>query len=719
MIRPLPALILFLMPVVALAQRQQVVGPHIDYVFPAGAQRGTAVEVTVGGQNLQGANAVRVSGQGITGTVAPVVDPKTKAVDPKSVKLNLTLAPDAQLGEREIRIISPKGASNRARFLVGQFPEVKEIEPNSEKDKAQRIESLPVVINGQIMQGDLDYFRITAKAGQMLVFQVDARTLLPFIADAVPGWNDVCLTLYNAEGRQLASVDDFRFKPDPVLFFQVPQDGDYLVEVRDVIFRGRADFVYRLTIGTLPYITHAYPLGGRRGTTTKVELFGVNLPERFLDVALPADSPPRRAIQVTPNGIASNAVRFAAGDLPEVEEKEPNNSPEQAMRVEAPVTINGRIQQPGDEDYFVFAAKAKQQLIFDVLARRLDSPLDSILTLYNSKGQELAENDDAVDEGEGLLTHHADSRLVYTIPADGDYTIRIRDVQGKGGQEYAYRLTIAPVQPNFYLYISPDNPQMGQGDTAVIAITAVRKDGFNGEIKLAAQDLPKGFVASDAAIAENQTVAYMTMTSPPDAAMEFYSPAVVGTATVGAQTVTRKALPAEEQMQAFSFRHTVPTQELLLSVKDTPPFVLSVKLPGDKKILEIQQGTEAQIVVRATRRPQPEPKPDPSKPPAKPPPKPPPKDPNAERIALAAANPPPPGITVPQAYLPADKEEVTITIKAEPWARPEIIQNLILGGTRYDAGQPLTRVAPAIPIRVLKPPEKKPPEKKPAPLAKK
>ena len=200
----------------------------------------------------------------------------------------------------------------------------------------------------------------------------------------------------------------------------------------------------------------------------------------------------------------------------------------------------------------------------------------------------------------------------------------------------------------------------------------------------------------------------MTITSPPDAAMEFYSPTIVGTALVGQQTITRKALPAEERMQAFSIRHTVPTQELLLSVKDTPPFVLSVKLPGDKKVLEIPQGGEAQVVVKAVRRPEPVPKPEPGKPA----PKPPPPDPNRDRITVAPLNPPspPPGIGMETVFIPSDKEEVTIKITAAPWTRPDVIQSLILGGTRYRNDQQLTRVAPAIPIKVLKPPEvKKPP----------
>src|ERR1035438_10050341 len=97
----------------------------------------------------------------------------------------------------------------------------------------------------------------------------------------------------------------------------------------------------------------------------------------------------------------------------------------------------------------------------EVMARRLESPLDSILTLYNFKQAVLAENDDWSDPLEAEVTHQADSRIASTFPAAGDYTLRLRDVQGKGGPEYAYRLTIAPPKPDFTLRITPDNPRMG------------------------------------------------------------------------------------------------------------------------------------------------------------------------------------------------------------------------------------------------------------------
>ena len=80
----------------------------------------------------------------------------------------------------------------------------------------------------------------------------------------------------------LAYDERYHFRPDPVVHFEVPQDGDYIVEIHDSIFRGREDFVYRLTIGELPFVTGIFPLGGRLGEKTTVALTGWNLPEKSL-----------------------------------------------------------------------------------------------------------------------------------------------------------------------------------------------------------------------------------------------------------------------------------------------------------------------------------------------------------------------------------------------------------------------------------------------------
>lgn len=669
-------------------QRPPRVGPAIDYVFPAGAQRGKTVEVTIGGQNLKGVESVRVSGAGVTGTALERIDAKT-------IKASLVVAPEAAPGEREIRLVTPDAVSNRLRFLVGQLPEIVESEPNSERKRPETLPSLPVVVNGQLLQGDRDVYRFGARAGQTLVFAVDARRLIPYIADAVPGWNDVCLTLYDANGRELQSVDDTHLQPDPVLVFKVPRNGDYLLEVRDILFRGRADFVYRLSAGELPYLSSVYPLGGRRGTSLRVALEGVNLPLKALDVALPADSPQRREIRVSAAGLLSNGVPFAVGDAPESEEREPNDTPARANRVQLPVTINGRIQRRDDDDYFVFPALAGQRLSLEVRARRLDSLLDAVLTLFGPAGREIAENDDTVDEDEGLLTNHADARLVFTAPAAGDYVVRIRDAQVKGGAEFAYRLTIAPVHPDFTLHVSPDNPQVGPGGSVAILVTAARKDGMNGEIALAMGGLPPGFVSSGAVIAPGQSLAALTLTAPIGAAPQFFSPTVTGTAKVEERALVRVAIPAEEAMQAFSYRHTVPTEELLLAVGAPPPLRLWSRLP-EGQVLKIPQGGEAEVVVKVARTAEsiaPTPPGATAGPPA----------PEAKsQVVITAAPfvPLPPGVSVKTTFIAPEGDEVAVTITAAKSARAGSTQNLILAGSTTIRGQRVTRIAAAIPVRV-------------------
>src|SRR5208337_1134012 len=85
------------------------------------------------------------------------------------------------------------------------------------------------------------------------------------------------MTLRNARGKEVAYNDDYRFQPDPVIFYEVPQDGEYLLDIYDAIYRGREDFVYRIRIGELPFLTGVFPLGGRAGEPIKVKLQGWNL----------------------------------------------------------------------------------------------------------------------------------------------------------------------------------------------------------------------------------------------------------------------------------------------------------------------------------------------------------------------------------------------------------------------------------------------------------
>ncbi|HVP09742.1 MAG TPA: hypothetical protein VMV94_00985, partial [Phycisphaerae bacterium] len=405
-------------------------------------------------------------------------------------------------------------------------------------------------------------------------------------------------------------------------------------------------------------------------------LYGANLPEPVVSVDLCDDCPLRRLLSVTAAGQTSNVLPLATGQLEEVTESEPNDSLVQADRVKVPVTINGRIDRPGDYDFFVFRAQQGQELVIDVRARRLGSPLDSIITLLNTKGGVLARNDDTLDPTEPMLTHHADSRLVWKCPTTADYAVRIADVQGKGGDEYGYRLTLAPPQPDFALRILPDNPRIAPGDTAVLTAEVIRKDGFDGEVRLSATDLPEDWTFRAATISPKENQVRFTVTAPADASPGLISPTFKGIASVGDAEVVREAWPAEEVMQAFGYQHRLATREFLLAVMEGGYFTLSADVPADE-VVEVPLTGEATVVIKAVRAE------------------------GASGPIRLAADGPPRGVAVKSVVIPANQEQATVTLTTTPAASLGVAQNLIIVGTMKAGKGSVSRYAPAIPIMIV------------------
>jgi hypothetical protein len=622
----IPGLALLLM--AAPAVQAQPFSPRLGYVYPAGGRQGTTFQVTVGGQYLANTANAYVSGAGVQAEVVEYNRPLTqkeftdlreklqelqqqKEKDAAALKeiadirakilknppnrqgnpaiaetvtLKVTMAADAEPGPREIRLAAPVGLSNPLLFDVGQLPEfskpaAKIADPQVERFRARfggqptitpaksdTTVALPAIVNGQMMPGAADRYRFQARKGQRLVVAAGARELIPYLPDAVPGWFQATLALYDAKGRELAYDDDYRFHPDPVLYYEIPQDGDYVVEIKDAIYRGRQDFVYRIALGELPFVTSIFPLGGRAGEQTTVEVKGWNLPVASLTMDAKDKGPGVYPLSARKEEWVSNHVPFAVDTLPECLEREPNNKPESAQPVTLPVIVNGRIDRPDDWDVLRFEGHGGSQIVAEVYARRLDSPLDSVLKLTDAAGKQLAFNDDHEDKGAGLTTHQADSWLCATLPADGTYYLHLGDAQHKGGPEYAYRLRLSPPQPDFELRVVPSGINVRGGATVPLTVHALRKDGFSGEIALALKDAPRGFALSGGQVPANQDQVRLTLTVPPVSPKEPLSLSLEGRATIQGREVWRPAVPAEDMMQAFAYHHLVPAKEMKVAV---------------------------------------------------------------------------------------------------------------------------------------------------------
>lgn len=631
---------------VSSAHGQQT--PYIGFVYPAGGQQGTTVQIRMGGQRIDGTSGAVVSGEGVSAKLAHyyrylsnqevtllreqvrllkkeasdearkakarakakgrgnarpspenkerqeliariekrmrewINRPASRALSSIAV-IEVSIAPDAKPGPREIRLITARGMTNPMPFHIGQVPEVarepmltarfqvlgKEAFSQRKRPPEEEEETItiPCTMNGQIASGELNRYRFTAKKGQQLVAAVDARSLVPYIADAVPGWFQPVVTICDADGKEVAYNDDFRFKPDPTLSFEVPKDGEYVLTITDAIYRGREDFVYRVTLGEVPYLTSVFPLGGRAGEQATLEMEGWNLENAKVTVPGPHAKAGIHWVTAKRGSMVTNRVPFAVDTLPECFDAESNNDLAGAQPVKLPIIVNGRIDQSDDWDVFEFEGKAGETIVAEVLARRLESPVDSMLKLTDSEGNVLAFNDDHEDPGVGLNTHHADSYLMFELPEDGTYFVHLGDTTRRGGKEYAYRLRISAPRPDFALRVVPSGGGLRSKAGGAANVYVIRKDGFEGDIVLNLVDPPDGFTSWNVKLPKDKEVVRFGMkTSLKSTDFEPVYLAIQGAARIDDKRVVHEAVPAEDRMQAFLWRHLLPAEDLCVTV---------------------------------------------------------------------------------------------------------------------------------------------------------
>jgi hypothetical protein len=635
--------------------------PHLAYAFPAGFQRGTSCEIVVGGQYLKEADEVHLSGDGVHLEVIgwyramtqgeynnlrmaldqakekliaereargikkrPELDEianeagitedqqrqmqlyRERNADPKrqpneqlqeEVTLKVTVSSDAELGRRELRMLTESSISNPLWLHVGSWKEVRETEPNQPKPDDISVSGFPIVINGQIMPGDIDFFSFTAKKGMRLVINAAARDVIPFLADAVPGWFQAVLVLTDSSGNEVAYADSFHYRQDPVIYFEVPRDDTYTIQIHDSVYRGREDFVYRLTIGETPFVTGVFPLGAKADSESRIELEGWNLTRTYLDVKIPSHRQyrPIRWFDVPQANGASVRFTLQIDNLPEVADQEPNNHPTEAQAITNRMIINGRIEQAGDKD--VFRIEGSGRLVAEVIARRQGSPLDSMLLLTDESGKEIAFNDDHEDKSQALETHHADSLLSANLPKMGTYFLHLTDAQNHGGRDFIYRLKLRPSLPDFELRVVPSSIIAKAGATVPITVYALREDGYREDIALRLVDPPSGFRLDGGVVPGNMDRVRMTLTVPETTSSQPIALDMEGIGKRQGSTsgnITHPVLPAENMMQAFIWYHLVPVEQWNVVIgnrKGTkPPFQIAhatqpIKLPRGGKFI--------------------------------------------------------------------------------------------------------------------------------------
>jgi hypothetical protein len=589
-----PFLVFATLAVLPAGASAQTSYPMITHVTPVAVERGKTTTVVVSGQmNFAGTYQALFEGTGISAVVVPPKG-KPQAVS-REVTLQLKVEPGAALGVREFRVVSHLGISSVGQFVITDHPVVEEKGDNNTRDKANPI-PIPCMVAGRIEAAeDVDYFRFRARAGQTFTFEVLCARLQDRIHD-LQEHADPILTLFDGEGRELAANDDFYFA-DPLLSYTFKADGDYTIQVRDSQYKGNPRWVYALLVSDRPYASHVYPMAARAGQVVELEPVGsaaVAAPR--VKVTAPKQPGLLEVTLETPAG-KTNPVPLWVSGLPQVREVEPNDTPQTATRISVPCGINGRIGKPRDLDHFVFAAKKGKGIRFEVKARRFGtlfrSGLDSVLDVMNAKGAVLASNDDA---------NGKDAALVFVPPADGDYVLRIRDLNSKGGPTFVYHIEADWATPDFTLKCDGDKAMIGPGARTAWFVQLTRTGGFDGPVKVDVKGLPRGVTVNALTIQPGQTQGLLVLSAAADAPRGAALVEVTATATLSldgkTETVTRRVVANQEIYFPGGGRGVFDVKTFGVAVTDTSDVVEVAVTPAQ---VVLKPGGEVKLEVTVKR----------------------------------------------------------------------------------------------------------------------
>ena len=571
--------------------------PKLKSVSPEWIQRGTTIEVVVAGENLGGVTQILFNGDvGLSATNVPAAPPPAKPTvtvestgggisraepaspprEEKRLVVKVTAAADAALGARELRVVAPGGVSNPLNFNVGQWPEIGEKENNTSTPQGQMVD-LPAAISGVISaSAQSDAYRFKAAKGQEMVFEVDAsRRGSPL---------DSSLAVLDAKGKELARNED-ALGLDSLLIFTAPEEGEYVVTLRDFRYQGGGNYTYRLYAGPLPYVETMFPFGGQRGKSVEVAVAGRNLEGTLkLTLAIDPKAPRTQEIRVkTPRGY-SNLIPFNVSDLPDITEVEPNDAVTNAQSVTLPVVINGRIGVAKDIDRFRFKSDKDQKLACDVAASRFGSKLDALLVLTDTNGAVITRNDD---------TAGTDARIEFDAKKDTEYVIALRDLTERGGDRFSYRLTLRPPAgaggPSFSALFLPDTIRIHRQGLMKIRCEVTRAGGFDAPVLFDLEGLPSGVTAEPLLVPGSATSGNLLLAASKEAPLGSTSIRVTASGTIGGKSVSVGASPVSGDktvMQGY------------LTVLDVVPFSLeSLTLS-----LNLEQNQSGTVEVFAQRR---------------------------------------------------------------------------------------------------------------------
>jgi hypothetical protein len=538
--------------------------PTITALSATGMQRGTTLEVILTGTNLANPTGFHTSFP----AKVTLLEDKDKAKQNSQLHVRLEVPAEAALGYHTIRLATSRGISNLRIFCIDDLPQVDEVTTNRDKSVPQ-ILPVPCVVSSKLDAEKSSWFQFHAKAGDRLSFDVIGRRL--------GGPIDPQLSLYDAKTKREIAFDNDSpgCQSDPRISYLFKSAGDFLIEVKDVLNRGGADYAFRLRVGDFPLAVVPIPMGVQRGKKTTVDFAG---PAVAGVAPVTVEGPTDLTVQtvrVAPrgaNGLHGWPVILTVSDFPELVAREANHDPSTAIRIPVPGAFTGRFLKSDQPNYCIFGAKKGQKVLVEAQTLELGSPSLVYMILRNAKTKaEIAKTNPQANPP-------LDQVIDFTAQEDGDYLIEVQHLNYLGGPSEAFRLTVTPSRPSFEISLGLDRFDVAQGGFVPLTLQ-VKRNNFAGPIDVAVHGMAG--LKGQTTIPASQATGVVVLHADQDMAMGPAIIKLVASATIDKETV-KQLVSVRPAVSASLANLPLPPPEfntqVAVAVREHDPFALVARL---------------------------------------------------------------------------------------------------------------------------------------------
>lgn len=463
--------------------------PTLTGIAPAGLNPGESVAVKFSGKLEGSQRRVWTDDPGLVFTVPDGSGNAWVRVDP-------AVRPGVHL----VRLVNAEGVSEVARLMVGPLPRLEEKEPNDEVAAPQKIQKLPVWIQGQLERhGDVDGYGLSLKKGVPVFIRADAYELGSEV--------DLHFHLVNAEGERLASATNARHL-DPRMVYVPEKDGEVVLQVAgfahppvaDVNFAGATKCRYLIAVSDQPVATRVFPAVVSKQGGVEAVLRGPGLKPEASKVKLERDSVfgTRELGFVAPKG-AVMPLSVLHTPFPVGTGKPAGDGG--APFLEPPVVVGGELLDATKPSEWRVTMKKGQKLQARLWSRSLGLGAEGEVTVWSPAGQVVASTPSPADV-------FLEPVVPWTAAVDGDYRVVVRDLFGRAREGMEFVLEIAAPEATCTAELVVVKPatfpavRVPAGQTGAQKVKVTLGGGWKEPVVLRVGGLPEGVSAAEVGVPE-------------------------------------------------------------------------------------------------------------------------------------------------------------------------------------------------------------------------